>query len=166
MGWQLDHQLGHLIAAGVYLFLLALVVAFVCGIGVFWFRLFSALDRLATPNFYEASRLYPVPKKFRGLGGWKKGYLRDKWFCLCWIKACEEGVLVSKRAAWLRRPRILVPWNAFSNPKVFTLPWYASLLGTNFIDVQVENVPLNIIVGEDIWHFYPGVDKAIEGWHG
>jgi hypothetical protein len=158
----MDWQLHDVIAPVVYLFVVALVVALVWCVGLFSFRLSSHLNRLASPSFDRALHLYPVPRKLRTLSGWTTGYLRDKWYCLCWVKACEEGLLVSRRTSWLRPPRIFVPWDAFSGPRTVPLPWYVSLLGTGFIEVSLKGVSLTVILAEQLWQFYPGVRQGRE----
>jgi hypothetical protein len=151
------HWLDHVIATGVYLFLLALIVVFAVGVCLFWYRLLSSLDRWANPNLHEAMSRFPAPGALHPLGRWKWGYVRDKpggRISRRRFRACREGVLVSFGPTWMIRRQALLPWRALLDPKSFTFPRFSLLLGA-YTETRIERSPSSIVVHEDVWRHCP-----------
>lgn len=153
----MDSLVTEMVAAGVYLSILVLMVAFVWCLWLFCYRLVARLDQSWLANYRKAAVLYPLRDKVRGWGGWTRAYIRDEPGGPLWdmrIRPMGDGLLIRHLYEIRARPRLLIPVTAFSNPHKLDLPWREFLLNDRIVELQVEQVAMSVLVPETMWREY------------
>jgi hypothetical protein len=66
---------------------------------------------------------------------------------ICYVKIGTQGILVSKLYERVfRLPRLLIPIEAISRIQPVDLPWFAALFVGRYIEVQIDDAPMSIIL--------------------
>ena len=87
------------------------------------------------------------------------GFVRNKpgsTLCNYKINPTEEGLFVREHLPYFfLRPRTMfVPWDAFFNPTVVRVPWYATLRENERIELKVNGAQITIVVTKDVWQLF------------
>lgn len=137
--------------------ILAITACFWLFIG--WvFRRRDRYLRSLRPNWYEAARLFPIPKGLQSWlwswtwGGWPKCYVREEpgsRLSRCAMNPTEDGAVI--RDAYMAGCVLRIPWSKLREPRTVRLPWYRFLLEEEQIEAEVEDLPITIVMTMDMW---------------